>query len=88
MVDSLSRNLLLVALRKRGWSISREKTDVWLKSGEYYLLISMRTWKLYVQQGKDLILVEEKSYGRRQSQEVKRAVDKDKKERRRCSTMK
>lgn len=88
MVDSLSRNLLQVALRKRGWIISREKTDVWLEQGEYFLLVTHGAWKLYVKQGNNLILVESKPYGRRQSQDVRRAVERDKKERRRCSTMK
>ena len=85
MVNTLSRNLLVKLFRRQGWSISREKTDVWLRQKEYYLLFTVENWKLYVEVEGDLILVDERPYGRRQSQEIKRAVDQDKKERRRCS---
>jgi len=88
MVHSLARNLLLRVLKRKGWVVSREKTDLWLKKENYYLLLTPSEWKLWVDLKGDLILVKNRIYGRRQSQEVNRAMEKDKKERRRCSSTK
>jgi hypothetical protein len=73
-------------LRKNGWTPFGEEEKKWVRKGDYYILLEEEEWILFVKLGRDLIQVQAKVYGRRQSQDIQRAMDKDQRVRQRCTS--
>jgi len=78
---------LFRTLRRKGWSYAKEDSGMWLRNGDYFLEVLEDRWKLYFKIGENLYQINEKAFGRRQSQEITRSMEKDQKERRRCSSI-
>lgn len=87
-LENTKSNLLVRVLRKQGWSLSQRGNEAWLVKEDYHIKIGETTYTLYcnVKQGDSLIQLVKQSYGRRQSQSIKRAVDKHRKETLKCMT--
>jgi len=87
-LENTKSNLLVRVLRKQGWSLSQRGNEAWLVKGDYHIKIGETTYTLYcnVKQGDSLIELDKLEYGRRQSQSIKRAVEKHKKETLKCTT--
>jgi len=81
-------HLLVRVLRKQGWNLLQEAKVTWLVKDSYHVELQERGFKLYcnVNLGDSLVHVETLHYGRRQSQNLRRAVEKHKKETQKCMT--
>lgn len=76
--------ILYRVLRKNGWTPFGEEEKLWVHKEDYYILLEEEKWILFVKLGRDLIQVQAKVYGRRQSQDIQRAMDRDQRVRQRC----
>lgn len=85
-MDIQSKIILYRMLRKNGWTPFGEDEKKWVHKGHYYILLDEEEWILFVKLGRDLIQVQAKVYGRRQSQDIQRAMDRDQRVRQRCTS--
>jgi hypothetical protein len=81
------RRALIRTLKRRDWKYAKEVEGIWLRKDEYFLFADREEWRLHRKTGEKLITVKVGKYGRRQSQNIMRALDSDRKVRRRCPAL-
>ena len=81
--------LLVRVLRKQGWAYLHENDEAWLVKGNYHIELGEVGFTLFcnVKQGDTLSHLLSSEYGRRQSQSIKRAVAKHKRETEKCTSI-
>lgn len=79
-----ARQTLFRVLRRSNWTPTKDTSGMWVRKDNYFVLLGEKEWTLYVKLGRDLIQVHAKVYGRRQSQDIKKIMEKDQRVRQRC----
>jgi len=87
-LENTKANILVRVLRKQGWTYLNENDEAWLVKGNYHIELGDKSFALFcnVMQGDSLVFLNVFEYGRRQSQSIKRAVEKHKREALKCIT--
>jgi hypothetical protein len=79
-------HLLVKVLRKDGWRLLQDNGTQWLILNPYHIRLEKETFTLLanIKSSNSLVKVKDFTYGRRQSQYLKRVVKKHKRETERC----
>jgi hypothetical protein len=80
--DDIRQKLLVKSLRKSGWAVVNIGEKDFLKKEEYYVGLERNCFILHISLVPDeLVVMRYIPYGRRQSQTLKRAIERSKKAR-------
>jgi hypothetical protein len=87
LFNDTKKHFLVKGLIKEGWVLLQSE-EIWLARREYHIRLDQESFTLFcnVKQGTSLVELGTFDYGRRQSQSLKRAVEKHRRETKQCTS--